>query len=107
MTLKNMIKLNPKINILLIASILTIFGVMVIPGDISAETNQITVTPINEKVSLEKTSVDSVDLVESITRNFYLKSKNKGISIESKVHQGQELSQAFAGISTPSEAVLG
>ena len=47
--------MNMKTNILLIASIMTVFGVMVIPGDISAETNQITVTPINEKVSLEKT----------------------------------------------------
>ena len=47
--------MNMKTNILLVASIMTVFGVMVIPGDISAETNQITVTPINEKVSLEKT----------------------------------------------------
>ena len=47
--------MNMKTNILLIASIMTVFGVMAIPGDISAETNQITVTPINEKVSLEKT----------------------------------------------------
>ncbi|MFB5615727.1 MAG: hypothetical protein ACE5RS_01110 [Nitrosopumilus sp.] len=50
-----MIRMNTKTNVLLIASILTVFGVMVIPGDISAETNQITITPINEKVSLEKT----------------------------------------------------
>jgi len=48
-------EMNMKTNILLIASIMTVFGVMAIPGDISAETNQITVTPINEKVSLEKT----------------------------------------------------
>ena len=48
-------EMNMKTNILLVASIMTVFGVMVIPGDISAETNQITVTPINEKVSLEKT----------------------------------------------------
>ena len=47
--------MNMKTNVLLIASIMTVFGVMAIPGDISAETNQITVTPINEKVSLEKT----------------------------------------------------
>jgi len=47
--------MNMKTNILLVASIMTVFGVMAIPGDISAETNQITVTPINEKVSLEKT----------------------------------------------------
>ncbi|HSG83424.1 MAG: hypothetical protein ACE5RQ_00040 [Nitrosopumilus sp.] len=50
-----MIRMNTKTNVLLIASILTVFGVMAIPGDISAETNQITITPINEKVSLEKT----------------------------------------------------
>lgn len=40
------------------ASIATIFGIMSIPGDISAETNQntVTVTPINEEVSLQKTT---------------------------------------------------
>jgi hypothetical protein len=42
-------------NILLFASIMTVFGIMMIPGDISAESNQITVTPINEKLSLEET----------------------------------------------------
>ena len=41
---------------MLIASIMTVFGIMMIPGDISAESNQVTVTPINEKVSLEKTT---------------------------------------------------
>jgi hypothetical protein len=55
MTLENMVKMSTKTNVLLIASILTVFGVMTIPGDISAENNQITITPINEKVSLEKT----------------------------------------------------
>jgi len=48
--------MSTKSNVLLIASIMTVFGIMVIPGDISAESNQITVTPINEKVSLEKTT---------------------------------------------------
>lgn len=48
-------EMNSKTNVLLIASIFTVFGIMVMPEDISAETNQITVTPINEKVSLEKT----------------------------------------------------
>lgn len=47
--------MNVKTNVLLVASIMTVFGIMVIPGDISAETNQITVTPINDKVSLEET----------------------------------------------------
>ncbi len=49
--------MNTKSNILLIASIMTIFVIMMIPDDISAETNQniITVTPINEKISLQQT----------------------------------------------------
>ncbi len=36
---------------------MTVFGIMMIPGDISAETSQniITVTPINEEISLQKT----------------------------------------------------
>jgi hypothetical protein len=47
--------MSSKSNILLIASIMTVLGVMMIPGNISAESNQITVTPINEEISLEKT----------------------------------------------------
>ena len=47
--------MSTKSNVLLIASIMTVFGIMMIPGNISAESNQITVTPINEEVSLEKT----------------------------------------------------
>ncbi len=47
--------MSSKSNILLIASIMTVLGVMTIPGNISAESNQITVTPINEEISLEKT----------------------------------------------------
>ena len=41
----------------MIASIMTVFGMMMIPGNISAENDQniITVTPINEEVSLQKT----------------------------------------------------
>lgn len=46
--------MNTKPNILLIASIMTVFGIMMIPS-ISAESNHITVTPINEKISLEET----------------------------------------------------
>ena len=44
-------------NTLLMASIMAIFGIIVIPGSISAETSQesITISPINEKISLEKT----------------------------------------------------
>jgi hypothetical protein len=47
--------MSTKSNVMLIASIMTVFAIMVIPGDISAESNQITVTPINEEISLEKT----------------------------------------------------
>ena len=47
--------MSAKSNVMLIASIMTVFGIMMIPGDVSAESNQVTVTPINEKVSLEKT----------------------------------------------------
>jgi len=48
-------EMSTKSNILLMASIMTILGIMIIPGDISATSNQVTVSPINEKVSLEKT----------------------------------------------------
>ena len=49
--------MNTKSSIFLIASIMTVFGIMMIPDEISAETNQniITVTPINEEISLQKT----------------------------------------------------
>ena len=49
-----------KSSVLLIASVMTVFGIMMIPGSISAEideTNMIstTVTPLNEEVSLQRT----------------------------------------------------
>jgi hypothetical protein len=49
--------MNSKSNLFLIVSIMTIFGGMMIPGGIFAETseNLVTVSPINEKLSLEKT----------------------------------------------------
>ena len=47
--------MGSKSNILLMTSIMTVLGVMMIPGNISAESNQITVTPINEEISLEET----------------------------------------------------
>ena len=47
--------MGTKSNILLMASIMTVFGMMMFPGDISATSNQVSVTPINEEVSLEKT----------------------------------------------------
>ena len=51
--------MDMKKNLLVIASIMTVFGVMMVPNDIVAETNQnnINVKPINEKVSLEITTV--------------------------------------------------
>jgi len=52
---KRINEMNTKSNILLMASIMTIIGIMIIPGDISATSNQVTVTPINEEISLEKT----------------------------------------------------
>ena len=50
-------EMNSKSNLILIASIMTVFGVMMIPGGILAETseNSVTISPINEKLSLEKT----------------------------------------------------
>lgn len=47
--------MSTKLSILLMIPIMTVFGMIMIPGDISAVSNQITVTPINAKVSLEKT----------------------------------------------------
>ncbi|MCH9659047.1 hypothetical protein K0U27_10265 [archaeon] len=48
--------MTARLQILFIASIVTIFGIIVIPGDVYAEANQIVVIPINEKISLEKTT---------------------------------------------------
>ncbi len=50
-----MYHMSTKTNILLMASIMTIFGIIVIPGDVSAESGQITITPIDGEISLEKT----------------------------------------------------
>ena len=49
--------MNAKSNLVLIASIMTIFGIMMIPGGVSAETSQnsVTISPINEKLSLQET----------------------------------------------------
>ena len=43
---------------LLIASVFTVLGIMMIPNNASAEDNQdsITITPINEEISLKKTT---------------------------------------------------
>ena len=48
--------MSVKSNVILMASIMTIFGIIMIPGNVSAESNQITITPINAEVSLEQTT---------------------------------------------------
>ena len=47
--------MNSKSSMLLIASMVAVFGIMTVPGEISADSNQVTVTPIDEKISLEET----------------------------------------------------
>ncbi|WP_067958467.1 hypothetical protein [Nitrosopumilus sp. Nsub] len=47
--------MNKKISLLAMTSIIVMLGIMMVPNTVSAETNQINVTPINEKVSLETT----------------------------------------------------
>jgi len=51
--------MNTKMNLLVIASIMTVFAVMIIPNDVVAETDQnnINVRPINDKTSLEITTI--------------------------------------------------
>ncbi|QMU53634.1 MAG: hypothetical protein GKS07_01120 [Nitrosopumilus sp.] len=48
--------MNASSRILLIASVITVFGAMMTSADVSAESNQVIITPINEKISLEKTT---------------------------------------------------
>ena len=50
--------MKTKMNLLVIASIVTVLGIMVIPNTAVAEINQnnISVTPLNEKLSLETTT---------------------------------------------------
>ena len=47
--------MNKKIGLIAMASIIAMLGIMVVPNTASAEINQVSVTPINEKVSLETT----------------------------------------------------
>ena len=47
--------MNKKISLLAMTSIVALLSIMIIPNTASAVTNEITVTPINEKVSLETT----------------------------------------------------
>ena len=47
--------MNKSISLLAMTSIIALLAIMIIPNTASAITNEITVTPINEKVSLETT----------------------------------------------------
>tara|TARA_B100001750_G_scaffold113238_1_gene89431 strand:+ start:662 stop:1084 length:423 start_codon:yes stop_codon:yes gene_type:complete len=47
--------MNKKISLLAMTSIIALLSIMIIPNTAAAVTNEITVTPINEKVSLETT----------------------------------------------------
>ena len=47
--------MNKNISLLAMTSIIALLAIMIIPNTASAITNEITVTPINEKVSLETT----------------------------------------------------
>jgi len=47
--------MNKKISLLAMTSIIALLSITIIPNTASAVTNEITVTPINEKVSLETT----------------------------------------------------
>jgi len=47
--------MNKKIGLIAMTSIIAMLGIMVVPNTASAEINQVSVTPINEKVSLETT----------------------------------------------------
>ena len=51
--------MNLKMSLLVVASIMAVFGAIIIPNDVVAETSQnnVNVKPINEKISLETTTV--------------------------------------------------
>ena len=51
--------MNSKMSLLVVASIMAVFGAIMIPNDVIAETSQnnVNVKPINEKISLETTTV--------------------------------------------------
>ena len=48
--------MSTSLRMLLIASVMTVFGMIMVSADVSAESNQVIITPINEKISLEKTT---------------------------------------------------
>ena len=47
--------MNKKIGLIAMTSIIAMLGIMAVPNTASAEINQVSITPINEKVSLETT----------------------------------------------------
>lgn len=47
--------MNLKSKVFLMASIIAVLSIGVIPTEISAQPNEVTITPINEEISLEKT----------------------------------------------------
>tara|TARA_B100001559_G_scaffold103615_1_gene87172 strand:- start:267 stop:689 length:423 start_codon:yes stop_codon:yes gene_type:complete len=58
--------MNKKISLLAITSIIALLSIMIIPNTAAAVTNEITVTPINEKVSLE-TTITTLSVPENNT----------------------------------------
>ena len=58
--------MNKKISLLAMTSIIALLSIMIIPNTASAVTNEITVTPINEKVSLE-TTITTLTIPENNT----------------------------------------
>ncbi len=48
--------MHTKSSVLLVVSIMAVVGMMMVPEDIVAESNQVAVTPIDEEISLEKTT---------------------------------------------------
>ena len=54
--------MNSKSNLVLMASVMTIMGIMFIPGNVSAEEiqNSVIISPINEEISLEKTTATMI-----------------------------------------------
>ena len=49
-------KMSASSRMLLIAPVMTVFVMIMVAADVSAESNQVIITPINEKISLEKTT---------------------------------------------------
>ena len=54
--------MNSKTNLVLMASVMAIIGIMMIPGNVSAEEiqNSVIISPINEEISLEKTTATMI-----------------------------------------------